>query len=182
MLFLTITFLHKICLKIKLWNIKLMPGGRESKLRNICSMSSRLLVRSTYLCHKRRMVLLFCVYASAFFQQKLLGFFICFVVGFWLVVWGVGVFVFLFYSLFFFLKQCLETIGKHSIFRRWDSAVQRIQMLWRHMPANSKILLDIMKATLASLKSLYNRQRIKTASSMQNKCARRVKEWCLKGT
>lgn len=78
---------------------------------------------------------------------------------------------FYFFCFIFFLKQHLETIGKYWIFRKKDSAIQRIQMFWRNMPANSKILLDIMKATLTSLKSLYNGQRIKAVSTMQNKCA-----------
>lgn len=52
-------------------------------------------------------------------------------------------------SIFFFSpKKHLGVMGKHWIFRKWDSAVQRVQMFWSSMPENSKILLDTMKATL----------------------------------
>lgn len=119
-----------------------MPGGRESKSRYICIMYSRLLVTSTYLCHSRIMILLFCV--CVHFSSKR----------------------FLSPS----LKQYLVTIGKHLIFRKWDSAVQRIQIFWSNLPANSKILLDIVKATL-TVKNPHNGQRIKAVSTTQNKCA-----------
>lgn len=49
---------------------------------------------------------------------------------------------------FFSPKKHLGVMGKHWIFRKWDSAVQRVQMFWSSMPENSKILLDTMKATL----------------------------------
>lgn len=38
----------------------------------------------------------------------------------------------------------------------------------KHHANSSKILLDIMKAILTSLKSLYNGQRIKAASTTRN--------------
>lgn len=105
-----------------------MPGGRGTKRRNVCSMSSRLLETSaSYLCHNGVMIL----------------------------VW-----VFLFP----FLKQYLQTVGKLWILKKWDSAVQRIKMFWSNMPASSKILLHIVKATCTSSKSLHSRQRIKAAS------------------
>lgn len=101
-----------------------------------------------------------------FVSQQSILLFVCICLHFF----SRSTFSYLVLVLLYFLKQHLETVRKHWVFRKWDSAVQETQIFGSNMSANSKILLGIMKATLTSLKSLFNGQRIKADNTMQSKC------------